>query len=78
MENIASTKKRKNAKPSSSALTNWENQSQERLERLNSSGSGTTGVAAVALNRKYIGIEKEDEFLELSIKRFMELKNGSS
>lgn len=32
-------------------------------------GSGTTGVVAKELNRKYIGIEKEEAFLELSMKR---------
>ena len=33
------------------------------------SGSGTTGVVANILNRKYIGIEKEKEFIDLSIRR---------
>ena len=32
-------------------------------------GSGTTGIVANMLNRKYIGIEKEKEYLELTIKR---------
>ena len=32
-------------------------------------GSGTTGIVAISLNRKYIGIEKEKEYLELTIKR---------
>jgi len=32
-------------------------------------GSSTTGVAAILLNRKYVGIEIEDEYLELSKKR---------
>ena len=32
-------------------------------------GSGTTGIAASRLNRKYIGIEKEKEFLDLTIRR---------
>lgn len=36
------------------------------------SGSGTTGIVANKLNRKYIGIEKEIEYLELTIRR----KNG--
>lgn len=35
-------------------------------------GSGTTGLAALKLNRKYIGIEKEAEYVELTKKR---LKN---
>lgn len=32
-------------------------------------GSSTTGVAALALNRKFCGIELENEFVDLSIKR---------
>lgn len=32
-------------------------------------GSGTTGIVANKLNRKYIGIEKEKEYLDLTIKR---------
>ena len=32
-------------------------------------GSGTTGIVANRLNRKYIGIEKEKEYLDLTIKR---------
>ena len=33
-------------------------------------GSGTTGIAAIMLNRKYIGIEQEQEYLELSKRRY--------
>lgn len=32
-------------------------------------GSSTTGIAAVSQNRKYVGIDKEEEYLELSRKR---------
>jgi len=32
-------------------------------------GSGTTGIVANRLNRKYIGIEKAKEFLDLTIRR---------
>ena len=32
-------------------------------------GSGTTGVVAKMLNRKYIGIDKEEDFLKLTLKR---------
>ncbi|MFH0876368.1 MAG: site-specific DNA-methyltransferase [archaeon] len=32
-------------------------------------GSGTTGVAAINLGRKYIGIEKEKSFLDITINR---------
>ncbi|MBW2045215.1 MAG: site-specific DNA-methyltransferase [Deltaproteobacteria bacterium] len=34
------------------------------------SGSGTTGLAAYKLGRKYIGIELEKEYLDRSVKRF--------
>lgn len=33
-------------------------------------GSGTTGIMANRLNRKYIGIEQEKEYLDLTIKRY--------
>ena len=36
-------------------------------------GSGTTGIVANKLNRRYIGIEKEQEYLDLTIRR---LTNG--
>lgn len=36
-------------------------------------GSGTTGIAANLLNRRFIGMEKEKEFIDLSIKRKNEL-----
>ena len=32
-------------------------------------GSGTTGIVANKLNRKYIGIEKEKDYLDLTIRR---------
>ena len=32
-------------------------------------GSSTTGVAAKQLGRSYIGIDREQEFIELSIRR---------
>lgn len=40
------------------------------------SGSSTTGVAANLLKRKFIGIEKEKEFYDLSIKRRVELEDS--
>jgi len=36
-------------------------------------GSGTTGVAALSLGRKYIGIEKENDYLALSKKRMNDI-----
>jgi site-specific DNA-methyltransferase (adenine-specific) len=39
------------------------------------SGSGTTGVSAIMLNRKYIGIEQEKEYLDLSIRRIERIEN---
>ncbi|WLP85322.1 DNA-methyltransferase [Mycoplasma seminis] len=38
-------------------------------------GSGTTGVAAVKLNRKYIGIDIETKYLKLTIERIKDVKN---
>jgi site-specific DNA-methyltransferase (adenine-specific) len=35
-------------------------------------GSSTTGVAAVLLKRRYVGIDLETEYLELSKKRLQE------
>jgi site-specific DNA-methyltransferase (adenine-specific) len=35
-------------------------------------GSSTTGVSAARLNRKYVGIELEDEYLQLSVERLKE------
>lgn len=35
-------------------------------------GSSTTGIACSLLNRRFLGIDKEKEFLDLSIKRFAE------
>ena len=37
-------------------------------------GSSTTGISAVTLNRRYIGIDNEKEYLEISKKRFEEIK----
>ena len=37
-------------------------------------GSGTTGIAASLLNRRFLGIEREETFLELSRKRREELE----
>lgn len=40
-------------------------------------GSGTTGIMANRLNRKYIGIEQEKEYLDLTIKRYkLEVDNN--
>jgi site-specific DNA-methyltransferase (adenine-specific) len=36
-------------------------------------GSATTGLAAYLYGRKYIGIELEQQYLDLSVKRFEEL-----
>ena len=37
-------------------------------------GSSTTGISAVKLGRKYIGIDNEKEYLDLSIRRYDELE----
>lgn len=39
------------------------------------SGSGTTGISAILHNRRYIGIEQDNDFLELSKNRFLELND---
>lgn len=41
------------------------------------SGSGTTGIAASLTGRRYLGIEREKEYLDMSIRRRVELENGS-
>ena len=38
-------------------------------------GSSTTGVASVLLNRKYVGMDMEDEYLELSRNRLQDAAN---
>lgn len=37
-------------------------------------GSGTTGIAAMKLNRRYIGIEKEKKYCDLTIRRLQKLE----
>jgi site-specific DNA-methyltransferase (adenine-specific) len=39
-------------------------------------GSSTTGLAAYHLGRHYIGIDTEDSFLDLSVRRFHRMKEG--
>lgn len=39
-------------------------------------GSSTTGLAAYLLGRKFIGIDLEKQYLDLSIQRFQELQNN--
>jgi predicted RNA methylase len=40
-------------------------------------GSGTTGVAAVALSRKFIGMEIDPTYFKMAEKRIMETKKQS-
>lgn len=40
-------------------------------------GSGTTGIAANLLDRRYLGLEIENEFLAMSKARREELENGA-
>jgi site-specific DNA-methyltransferase (adenine-specific) len=39
-------------------------------------GSGTTGIAAIALGRNFIGIDMNEEYLELTKRRFIDLREG--
>ena len=41
-------------------------------------GSGTTGIVCMNLNRRYIGIEKEKDYLNLTIKRYNDLEGKSN
>ncbi len=36
-------------------------------------GSSTTGIVAVEYGRKFVGIDKEEEYLELSVKRYRDI-----
>lgn len=38
-------------------------------------GSGTTGIAAISLGRKFIGIEKDQEKFSIAKKRLLEQDN---
>ncbi len=40
------------------------------------SGSSTTGIAANLLGRKFIGIEKEKDFIDISTARKLELESN--
>ena len=42
------------------------------------SGSSTTGLEAYSLGRRYIGIDNDESYLELSVRRFEELKDAMS
>ena len=41
-------------------------------------GSSTTGIAANLLGRRYLGVDKEEEFLEISRKRKLEIENSAT
>lgn len=40
-------------------------------------GSSTTGIAATKLNRQFIGIDNEKEYLDLSIRRYQKIKEDN-
>jgi site-specific DNA-methyltransferase (adenine-specific) len=40
-------------------------------------GSGTTGIVCSILNRQFIGIDSNKEYLDLAIKRFKDEKKKS-
>ena len=39
-------------------------------------GTGATGIMASVLGRKYIGVDSNEEYLEISRKRFLEAKSS--
>lgn len=39
-------------------------------------GSSTTGIASNLLNRKFVGIDKEEQFLKISKNRKLEIENS--
>lgn len=41
------------------------------------SGSGTTGIAASLTGRRYLGIEQEREYVDMAMRRRLELEDGS-
>lgn len=41
-------------------------------------GSGTTGLACVKLGRKFIGIEKRQDYFELAVRRIAEVHKQAS
>ena len=41
-------------------------------------GSGTTGVAAIRLGRKFIGIERDEKYFQLACDRLRAEENGST
>jgi DNA modification methylase len=51
-------------------ITSWSNQDETILDPF--MGSGTTGVAAVQMGRKFIGIEREPKYFEIACKRIEE------
>lgn len=40
-------------------------------------GSGTTGISAIKNKRRFVGIDREEEYLKLSKKRYEVEKNDS-
>jgi site-specific DNA-methyltransferase (adenine-specific) len=44
----------------------------------NTMGSGSTGVAAVELNRKFIGIEKDEKYFEIAKNRIFKKENNET
>ena len=47
---------------------------EEEIVLDNCMGSGSTGVACLNINRKFIGIEKDDKYFNISKERIMNIK----
>jgi len=56
-------------------LTDFTNEGQTILDPF--MGSGTTGVAAVRMGRKFIGIEQNEEYFELACRRLAAAQSGA-
>lgn len=57
-------------------IKSWTNENDIILDPF--MGSGTTGLASLQLNRKFVGIEIDNDYFNLSRERLKELANGNN